>query len=201
MPLLESLVSDYLNRKFEWPKYPDKGAATAQEWHDIYLSSLVDMTDFICGERNSTKVFGGKPYVFNIHQWNLRLPSRQNVVDLMAKKLVNIDDNDFGDFEELIDYVEDRKVSYFGETAVYDFALRYGWNHSPAIKPSKYVYIHSKPRKAAQHLADHGYLKNITKLERKMELEKYQELLLPGMEASDVEHFLCCYHDEILRLK
>ncbi|MDE6479156.1 MAG: hypothetical protein K2L45_02715 [Muribaculaceae bacterium] len=197
---LEELVKDYLTEKYEDPKYPDKDVSTTQEWHDIYLSSLVNIIDFICGEINDTKV-PRPPYIFNIHQWNFRFPSRQPIVEKMAKKLENIDSIDFENFEDLIDYVEEQKEPHFGETAIYDFALRYGWNRNPQIKPKEYVYIHSKPRRAAQHLVDHGYLKEIEKLERKMKLEKYKELLLPGMTAHDIEHFLCCYHDEIFTLK
>ena len=199
--MLEDLVRDYLTRKDENKDYPDIPASTAQEWHDIYLLSLEDITDFICGAKNTTKAPNGPKYVFDIHQWNLRFTRRQPIVNSMARKLKNIEDVYFRSFEDLIDYVEERKEPHFGETAVYDFALRYGWNHNPQIKPTEFVYIHSKPRRAAQHLVDHGYLKEIEKLERKMKLEKYKGLLLPGMTAHDIEHFLCCYHDEIFKLK
>ncbi len=196
---LEDLVKDYLTKKYEDPKYPDKDVSTTQEWHDIYLSSLEDMTDFICGTHNEIKAPDGPPYKFDNHQWPLRCKSRQHLVNDIAESLKNIDDLKFDDFEDLMNEVEKHKVSYFGDTAKYDFALRYGWKKG--IRPERYVYVHSKPRLSAQHLVDHGYLKEIKQLERKMKLEKYKELLLPGMTAHDIEHFLCCYHDEIFTLK
>ncbi|MDE5868937.1 MAG: hypothetical protein K2H18_01790 [Muribaculaceae bacterium] len=201
---LQDLVKDYLTRKHEWDKFPDMDEATSQEWHDIYLSSLEDMTDFICGEKNTTKVPDGPEYILNSHQWYLGYPRYKHVVNEMAENLKDIGAQNFENFEQLIDYVKEKKVKFFGDTSVYDIALRYGWNQNPPIKPEKFVYIHSKPWKAAKHLVEHGYLKKIKKLEnleRKMELEKYQELLLPGMTASDVENFLCCYHKDIIKLK
>lgn len=199
-PSLEYLVKDYLTRKHSNPAFPYKGEATGKEWHDICLSSLEGMTDFICGKKNEIKAPDGPPYVFDDHQWYLRFPSRQPIVNTMAKKLEKIEEEVFADFEQLIDYVEARKVPYFGDTSVYDFSLRYGWNHSPQLRPKEYVYVHSKPRKAAKHLLERGYLKEIKKLHRKMKLEKYKELLLPGMTAHDVENFLCLYHEQIMQL-
>lgn len=196
---LEDLVKDYLTRKFEWERYPHIPASTTQEWHDVYLSSLEDITEFICGAKNDNKVPDGPPYRFDSHQWPIRCTSRQHLVNDMAAALKDIGYSEYEDFEDLMQEVEKIKVSYFGDTAKYDFALRYGWKKG--IRPEKYVYVHSKPRRAAQHLVDHGYLKEIKELERKMELGKYKELLLPGMTAHDIEHFLCAYHDEIFKLK
>ncbi len=198
---LEDLVRHYLYGKYTNKKQKEKGEKTPQEWHDDYLTSLEDITDYICGEKNTEKAPDGSNYIFNSHQWNFKFPSRQPIVNSMATKLKDIYDVKFNDFEELIDYVESKKESHFGETAIYDFSLRYGWNQNPPIKPQAYVYVHSKPREAAKYLVDHGFLKRISNLERRMKLESYEELLLPGMTASDVEHFLCCYHDEILKLK
>lgn len=198
---LQNLVKDYLTRKQKWDKFPDMDEATSQEWHHIYLSSLEDMTDFICGEKNTTKVPDGPEYILNSHQWYLNFPRCKDAVNEMAKSLENIDEQNFENFEQLIDYVEERKVKFFGDTSIYDIALRYGWNQNPPIRPKEFVYIHSKPEEAAEHLVKNGYLKQIKELERKMELEKYQELLLPGMTASDVENFLCVYIDDILKLE
>lgn len=43
---LEDLVRDYLTRKFPNDEFPGLGDRTHQEWHDLYLSSLDDITDF-----------------------------------------------------------------------------------------------------------------------------------------------------------
>ena len=196
---LEDLVRDYLTNKYKCQKHPEIPASTTQELHDIYLSSLEDVTDFICGRKNENKVPDGPPYKVDNHQWPLRCKSRQPLINDIAASLKNIDDSEYRDFEDLMTEVEKHNVPYFGDTAKYDFALRYGWKKG--IRPERYVYVHSKPRLSAQHLVDLGYLSEIEQLERKMKLEKYKELLLPGMTAHDIEHFLCYYHDEIFKLK
>lgn len=197
---LEELVRKYLSHKNANPAFPDMGEKTDQEWHDVYLSSLDDMTDFICGERNSTKAPHGSKYRLNTHQWSFGFPRRKHIVNVMAEKLSGIDELEFDSFEDLIEYVHSCKEKFFGHTAIYDFALRYGWNHDPQIKPEKFVYVHTKPWESAKHLIKEGYLSEIKKLRRQLPLEKYKELLLPGMTAHDVEHFLCVYHDEIKKL-
>lgn len=161
--------------------------------HERYLSSLKGMVDYICGQPNE----GKKPYVFDDHQWNLRFPSRHCIVDAMVTGLKYIDKENFEDFDQLIDYVAERRIEHFGDTAIYDFALRYGWNRHPRIIPKQFVYIHSKPLRAANRLKELGYLKGVA---RKLPLSSYSEAL-PGLEAIDVEHFLCLFHDEIMHLK
>ncbi len=195
---LEDLVKHYLNHKStDWAGF-EGIPLTAKEAHESYLSALDDITDFICGQKNETKVPDGPPYVLDEHQWNLRFPRRLLIVNDMARRLKDIDHESFNDFEELIAYVEKRRVPHFGDTAVYDFALRYGWKQTPRLNPEKFVYIHSKPRRSAVRLYQLGYLEEIG---RCLPLEKYNILLLPGMTAADVEHFLCVYHDEIMKLK
>ncbi|MDE5750782.1 MAG: hypothetical protein K2H87_08465 [Duncaniella sp.] len=151
------------------------------------------MVDYICGQPNGEK----EPYVFDIHQWNLRFPSRHHIVADMKAKLQCIDREDFNDFEQLIDYVAERRQPHFGDTAIYDFALRYGWNRDPRRVPERFVYVHSKPLRAALRLKELGYLNEVA---RKLPLTSYAEAL-PGLAAMDVEHFLCLFHDEIMKLK
>ncbi|MDE6339575.1 MAG: hypothetical protein K2K97_07290 [Muribaculaceae bacterium] len=115
----------------------------------------------------------------------------------MAARLRNIDHEDFADFEALYDYVDLKKMEYFGNTCVYDFALRYGWNRTHRVVPRDFVYIHSKPFRSAKRLFELGY---IPELGRRLPLSTYTTLLGPGMNAMDVEHFLCLYHEEIMNL-
>lgn len=195
---LQEMVKDYMKKNPEIVRIREMRDVSHQDCHDIYLKTLEDMTDYICGRNNAIKVPDGPPYEFDNHQWPLRCKSRQHLVNVIADSLKNIDVFEFEDFEDLMQEVEKHEVSYFGETSKYDFALRYGWQKG--IRPERYVYVHSKPRMAAQYLVELGYLSEIKKLERKMKLEKYKELLLPGMTAHDIEHFLCVYHDEIVKL-
>lgn len=195
---LEELVNDYLRKNPQIIPLPKGCNESHQERHDMYLKTLEDITDFICGRPNNTKAPNGPKYIIDDHQWPLRCASRQHLVNEIAENLKDIDKSEYKDFEDLMMEVEKCKVSFFGETAKYDFALRYGWKKG--VRPEKYVYVHSKPRLSAQHLVDKGYLSRIKELERKMEVEKYEELLLPGMTAHDVEHFLCMYHDYINEL-
>ncbi len=194
---MQSLAHEYLTRKRkDNPGFVGR-ELTMKEAHELYLQSLKDITDYLCGAPNPTKAPGGEPYILSSHQWMFKFPSRSGVIDEMAERLKDIDSVQFADFEELIKYVEARKVKYFGDTCVYDFCLRYGWNHTPRLTPEKYVYIHSRPYQAAKHLHQLGYIK---KLERCLPIENYSALLAPGMNAADVEHLLCVGHDQILKL-
>lgn len=170
----------------------------AKEDHENYLSTLKTITDFICGLPNKIEAPDGPTYQIHNHQWPIRCKSRQHKVNIMAENLKDIDKEIFKDFEDLRTYVEKRRISYFGDTCIYDFSLRYGWNHTPRIEPKDYVYIHAKPRKSAEHLYNLGY---IPKIDTKLPLSNYNALLRPGMTAADVEHFLCCKHKEIMNLK
>lgn len=178
---LQALVDDYI-------------ANHTQQTHEAYLSKLKNITDYICGVPNDREAPGGAPYKFDTHQWHLRFPSRSIVVDNMAVKLKDIDNEDFADFEALYDYVDRRKEKYFSDTCVYDFALRYGWNRTSRISPKDFVYIHSKPLESAKKLKDLGYIPEVGHF---LPLSNYSALLGPGMNAMDVEHFLCIYHDQI----
>ena len=183
-PSLEGLIKDYLNQY--------------RQSHGDYLSSLRTTTDYICGEVNPVEAPSGSPYILNGHQWHLRFPSRRPTVDTVAALWEGRDKKTFTDFEELYAAVEKIKQPYFGDTCIYDFALRYGWNQDPRVVPERYVYIHSKPLESARRLFELGY---IPKIARRLPLSDCAALLLPGMTAMDIEHFLCVYHRQIMKLK
>lgn len=167
--------------------------------HENYLSSLRNLTEYVCGTHNEVEAPDGPPYrfVFDSHQWFLRFPSRQPVVNDFIKSWATCDKESFTDFEDLYETVKKHKVKYFGETCIYDFALRYGWNQNPRIVPKDFVYIHSKPLEAAKHLHQLGL---IPELAIRTPLSNYDIFMRAGLDARDVEHLLCCYHDDIMSL-
>ena len=191
---LQALVDKYLTGKHYWKKVNQ--TVTDKEGLELFLSSLEDFTAYICGENNIEKVCKGKKYKLNGHQqW---LNGKWDVINKVACNLKNIGKEEFASFEELIDYVDSKKEKYFGDTAVYDFSLRYGWHHNPRIEPKDYVYTHSQPRKGALLLKKLGYLENVA---RRIKISDFpDELRHPDMTAKDIENFLCIYHDEIKNL-
>lgn len=194
---LQDLIDHYLNEKIGC-KYSGK-KETTQECHVRYLDHLEDITDFICGEHNEIKIPDGPTYKVNNHQRSLRFTSRQPVINDMAEKLKDIQNETFNSFEELYDYINQRRLPWFGDTCVYDFALRYGWHLNPRVEPEKYVYLHSKPKAAAEILKGKGYFQH--DLSKPILFESLRkEFKTPGMKAIDVEHFLCCYKKQIEKL-
>lgn len=165
-----------------------------QQQLETELSDLKNITDYICGVHNELEAPAGPPYKFHPHQWHLGFPSHIGVVNVMADQLKDIDKEAFADFEALYQYVDQRKVKFFSATCVYDFALRYGWNHKPRIVPKDFVYIHSKPLNSARRLYNLGY---ISELDHCLPIGNYSTLLGAGMDAMDIENFLCIYNKEI----
>lgn len=194
---LSSLVDMYLHKKHGW-KGTDQ-LVTDKEGLELYLNSLSDLTDFICGEPNKEeKVPEGKNYILNGHQ-RRPLNGKWDVINSMGKKLKDLEEKNFKSFEELIDAVEKLKERWFGPTAIYDFSLRFGWHQSPRIEPKEYVYVHSIPEKSAGKLRDLGYLKKVS---RRIPFNEFpSEMRKEGMTAKDIENFLCIFHDAIMNLK
>ena len=192
---LEQLVDFYLHKKIS----NKEGDLLSHKEHlEKFLSSLEDLTAYICGLNNVEKVPNVKKYVLNGHQ-KRPLNGKPHIINKMGENLENIDKEKFDNFEELIDYVEARREKFFGPTAIYDFALRYGWNREERIEPEKYVYVHAIPEDSAKILKELGYLKTVT---RRIPITDFpKEMRQPGMTAKDIENFLCVFHDEILKLK
>lgn len=195
-PTLSSLVDTYLHKKHGW-----KGTeqlVTDKEGLELYLNSLGDLTEFICGEPNTSKVPTGKDYKLNGHQ-RQPLNGKWDVINSMGKKLAGLKGTDYKSFEELIDAVENLKEPWFGPTAIYDFSLRFGWHQTPRIEPEEYVYVHSIPEKSAIKLRDLGYLKNVG---RRIPINEFpSEMRKEGMTAKDIENFLCIFSEAINKLQ
>ena len=197
VPSLSELVDIYLHKKHEWKKMTDK-PITDKEGLELYLNSLTDLTDFICGEKNIEKVPIGKHYILNGHQ-KRPLNGKYWVINSMGAKLKELEGRKFESFEDLIEEVEKRKENWFGPTAIYDFALRYGWHQDPRVEPKEYVYVHSIPEKSAIHLKNLGYLKTVG---RRIPFREFpEEMRKEGMTAKDIENFLCIFTEEIHNLK
>lgn len=197
MPALKSLIDDFLTQKYAWPDAPGQ-LLTAVEQHHRYLSSLRGKTDYICGQINGEAASAVSGYMFDGHQWHLRFPSRRHVVDDMLGRLADIDNERFDDFDQLYRYVYDRRVQHFGDTCVYDFALRYGWNMTRPLIPQQYVYLHSQPLRAATHLCLCGLMPRVS---ARLSTAECGPLTLYGLDAMEAEHFLCVCHDEIMKFR
>ena len=195
-PTLSSLVDMYLHKKHKWKS--TEQLVTDKEGLELYLNSLKDLTDFICGEPNESKVPDGKNYKLNGHQ-RRPLNGKWDVINSMGEKLKDLNGKDFKSFEELIDKVESQKETWFGPTAIYDFSLRFGWHQTPRIEPKEYVYVHSIPEKSAIKLQELGYLKKVS---RRIPFKDFPtEMRKKGMTAKDIENFLCIFNEAITKLK
>ena len=191
---LDDLVKDYL----EEVGYLDSDK-TLHEQHEDYLDSLTDMTDWICGAVNETKIPDGPPYNVDVHQRFIRVAKNQHLINLIPEKLKNLKDQEFKNFEEIYEFVKKSDVKGFGPTAYYDFSLRYGWHLTPRIQPKEKVYVHSKPGLSAQALKDKGYIK--VEISNPMKRDDFPiEIRNSRMDAADIEHFLCIYKKLITEL-
>lgn len=195
---LQDLVKDYLTTIHEDHK-GRKG--TYKELHELYLSDLKGIYDFICGAEGND---GNEPYKLDSHQWHFKLNRFKGAVGAMADALSNIDNEkrQFDSFRDIIMFVDKKKsekkkneVFGFGNTCVYDFALRWGWNNQPRYLPEDEVWLHTKPLESARKLKKMGFLK---KCGRRVPMEYFsEEIRQPGMDSMDIEHFLCIYGDSL----
>lgn len=191
---LEDLVKDYL----EEVGYCGKDG-TLHEQHEHYLDSLTDMTDWICGVKNDTKIPDGPHYEVDVHQRYLRVEKNQHLINAIPGQLKELFQQKFHDFEDIYDFVKRSNVKGFGPTAYYDFSLRYGWHLNPRIKPEQRIYVHSKPGLAAIALKEKGYI--TVDITNPMKREDFpDEIKNSKMDAADIEHFLCVYKKFIEQL-
>ena len=221
--LLKWLVDYFVNES----KTNSKGkVGTEQELHDDYLSSLKSITDFVCGEVNSPGRKRGDLFkVDNNHQrWFNSKPAKYFVEEFIRELEVTdpIIDKEFDDFEALFNETVTHQKSYIGPTALYDFALRFGWNRNvyagkDVIVPEKRVYLHTGPLRSAVLVFDllegeadvfPQFEVNYNVKAGPREASSYYVMFdeLPelfkasGMKAKDVEHFLCIMFPELLTL-
>lgn len=194
---LRDLVEDYLNTKHNC-KYSSQ-KETPKEGHEIYLDILKCTKDYICGEPDNAKAPKEKPYHISSHQRYFRFPSRHHLIEEAEQKLKAIEGETFRDFEDLREKVKEIGCKGFGDTTIYDFSLRYGRHLNPRMEPVKYVYIHSEPKKSVEHLKALGYMD--VDYDYRIPFEAFPpEIKDSGMNAADVEHFLCCYKSYIANL-
>ena len=188
------------------------------EAHDLYLSKLRGITDFICGEVNDRTLPDYREFkVDREHQryldTELRRPYVRKFINF-HKNIRPIKDLEFNNFEELFEYTAKNRQPYIGPTCVYDFALRFGWNRNKyagkdVILPEKYVYFHTGPLRSAILLSE--LLSNFPLFEPNIIPASYRipikELysVIPAfkkynLRAKDIEHFLCLNFEGIRAL-
>ena len=93
-------------------------------------------------------------------------------------------------FEQLHDEINAliRNIDYIGDLAVYDIALRIGWNLPKRVKPERLVYIHQGTLKGAKLLFGRDVKA------KPMPLEELTDIVAPLTESHYIEDFLCLYH-------
>lgn len=104
----------------------------------------------------------------------------------------------FPTFEDLWQWVHDRihHIPGIGRVAIYDIALRIGWNMYPRIMPERYVYITSKGvEDAAIALGLGPYIVN----DRIPVV--YFDPITHGHTAMEIEDILCIFSSEIVKAK
>lgn len=194
---LQDLVDDYVSNLYDCKCSLKK--ETPQNGHNLYLDTLKCINDFICGEPDNEDAPEKKPYTINSHQRYFRFPSRHKYIKEAADKLVGLQGEQFNDFEDLREKVKEKECHGFGNTTLYDFCLRFGRQKSPRIEPKEFVYVHSKPKEAADKLKEKGYLK--VNYDYKIPFHAFPiEITSSVMTPADVEHFLCCYKEYIENL-
>lgn len=194
---LQDLVDDYMYHQYDCKSSQKK--ETPQNGHKLYLESLKCINDFICGEPDNKDAPKKHPYHINSHQRYFRFPSRHIHITKAAEQLKTLKVDRIKDFEDLREEVKGKKFHGFGDTTLYDFCLRFGWHQNPRIEPKEFVYVHSKPKDAADILKEKGYL--TVNYDFKIPFDAFpEEITASGMSAADVEHFLCCYKKFIEQL-
>ena len=154
--------------------------------------TLKTVTDFICGRPNSPETKSQK-YKRDYHQRCISA----DVITKMAKKLSNIDEQQFASFEDLWKHVSIHRIKGFSDLCVYDFCLRYGINRN--IYPLKKVYLHAGAMKGAKSLYRMGLLKSKPQ-NQSIDIDHFP----PDFEVFDsmnIENFLCVKHRQLQKLE
>ena len=184
---------------------PDKNGDSNIKVHDDYLTHLLSITDYVCGAVNASI----HPLKFNVdynhqHYYNTAAAKphiHKFIDDCIARTALR---TPTFDFEQLFDEVASIPRTYVQAVGVYDFALRFGWNRFrdygiPNVVPEKYVYLHADPLKSAVLLQLLGLFPAVER-NKVNDSYKVEYSLLPpvfskyGLNAKDVEHFLCIYY-------
>lgn len=156
------------------------------------IDDLSSILDYVCGLHNDKPELKPK-----FRRCSHQSCISNDVIIKMATKLANIESIQFKDFEELRQYVSNKRVTGFGDLCVYDFCVRYAWSRN--LRPRKYVYIHAGAMKGAKALYTSGYLQTKPQVPS-MPVEAFPKEL-QNLDAMDIENFLCIYHKQLKKLQ
>lgn len=199
---LEDLVNNYLKELHPPFCREDDGVETT--FYDglrRQLFRLGNILEYICGEKNPVVLTDTTKYKYNSHQWILRLKKNMGLTNLLLVNFSGITGLTFKDFEDLRTEVKNKKEPGFGNTGIYDFSLRFAYKNAPHLLPKNYVYLHADPYWSAQYLYFLGEITDPVKNQYRVKTSSFKTLYgVYGMEAMDIEHFLCLYHDYIYKL-
>lgn len=167
------------------------------------LSSLVTITDFICGQPNkleASEVEHLPKFKFCKNSHQFRMPSK-TVKDANGV-LSGLQLDKMHTFKEVHEAVLEnaRKIDHFGILAAYDFTLCYCF--SRGIYPEN-VFLHAGTKVGTRNLQNAGYDIEIIKGDNGMEeaeLNSYPEPIA-SLGALYAEDFLCIYDDLLAKLK
>ena len=159
------------------------------------LAACVNARDYVDGKRYNkvSKTFTSP----NSHQRHL-FGQLEEVVN--AIKDANLQAQPFDAFEELYDavkkiYESNGRPSAF--LAIYDTALRIGYNHSPQILPEQYVYLYGTnetgPLGGATSLYGSKWIKQHLDKDYPYRIETRWFDKFPNLPSWEIESILCIY--------
>lgn len=140
----------------------------------------------------------GHQYQWTDDNGNLRGIAPEILKEVRDKLLMNIDAiKAVKDFAALIDVVNENRIRFFGETAIYDTSLRIGSFLN--IEP-EHVYLHTGAKKGAEELERKGYLPAGSSDRKSIPMEIMPVELQPFKPAY-LEHFFCVAKERLANLE
>lgn len=140
----------------------------------------------------------GHQYQWTDHNGNLRGIASEILNQVRDNLLMNIDVlKAVKDFAELIKVVNDSRVRFFGETAIYDTSLRIG--SYLKIEPEQ-VYLHTGSKKGAEELEIKGYLPSGSSNQKSLPMAVMPDELKPFKPAY-LEHFFCVAKERLAKME
>ena len=159
------------------------------------LAACGEVRDFVYGKRYNKilKTFTSP----NSHQRHL-YDQLENIVENLTK--TNIQSQAFNKFEDLYDAVKKIYESNGHPNAIlaiYDTALRIGYNSSPQILPEKFVYLYGTsktgPLGGATRLYGQGWIdKHFDKINHRIATKWFMNKF-PNLPSWEIESILCIY--------
>lgn len=151
--------------------------------YERFLLSFSTLCEKIGGDRRSPA---------RLHPHQARHNCARAVRRIISESLLKEEDfqREFHDFEELYELVDSRirHIEGIGDLAVYDIAMRIGFDMMPPVRPEKYVYLSCGAALGAKMLA--GALRP----GRRVETETLLPFVAPLTESWQIENYLCLYH-------